>query len=67
MNNREATISNYAERVVEDADIKTLLAFAIETIIDNLDDYTDEEAFERIYTIYDWDMIVDGVNDESIN
>lgn len=27
-------------------------------------DYTGEESFERIYTIYDWDLIVDGTNDE---
>jgi hypothetical protein len=45
--------------------------FAYQDTIDGvarffMGDYTDEEAFERIYTIYDWDMIVDGVNDELV-
>jgi len=29
-------------------------------------DYTGEEAFERIYTVYDWDLVVDGSNDELV-
>ena len=48
MNNRQATISNYAARVIEDMDFKTLLAFATETIIENLDDYTDEQIIELV-------------------
>jgi len=29
-------------------------------------DYTGEEAFERIYTVYEWDKILDGTNDELV-
>ena len=43
---RQATIANYAEAVVDGMDLKTLCAFAIDTIVENLDDYTDKEIIE---------------------
>ena len=46
MKNRHATIDNYANAVVDGMDLKTLCAFAIDTIIENLDDYTDKEIIE---------------------
>ena len=46
MKDRHATIANYAEAVVDGMDLKTLCAFAIDTIIDNLDDYSDQEIIE---------------------
>lgn len=46
MKDRHATIANYAEAVVDGMDMKTLCAFAIDTIVENLDDYTDEEIIE---------------------
>ena len=46
MKNRHATIANYAEAVVDGMDLKTLCAFAIDTIVDNLDDYSDQEVIE---------------------
>ena len=46
MTDRHATIANYAEAVVDGMDMKTLCAFAIDTIVENLDDYTDEEIIE---------------------
>ena len=46
MKNRHATISNYAEAVVDGMDMKTLCAFAIDTIVENLDDYSDKEIIE---------------------
>ena len=46
MKDRHATIANYAEAVVDGMDFKTLCAFAIDTIIDNLDDYSDQEVIE---------------------
>ena len=57
MNNRQATISNYAARVIEDMDFKTLLAFATETIIENLDDFTDEQIIELVHE-YDEDNVL---------
>jgi len=46
MKNRHATIANYAEAVVDGMDLKTLCAFAIDTIVDNLDDYSDQKVIE---------------------
>ena len=48
MKDRHATIANYAEAVVDGMDFKTLWAFAIDTIIVNLDDYSDEEVIELV-------------------
>ena len=46
MKDRHATIANYAQAVVDGMDMKTLCAFAIDTIVDNLDDYSDNEVIE---------------------
>ena len=46
MKDRHATIANYAEAVVDGMDMKTLCAFAIDTIVDSLDDYSDKEIIE---------------------
>ena len=46
MKDRHATISNYAQTVVDGMDMKTLCAFAIDTIVDSLDDYSDAEVIE---------------------
>ena len=46
MKDRHATIANYAEAVVDGMDLKTLCAFAIDTIVDNLDNYSDQEIIE---------------------
>ena len=46
MNDRGQTIANYANAVVDSMDFKTLWAFAIDTIVDDLDDYSDEEIIE---------------------
>ena len=48
MKNREATIANYAEAVVDGMDFKTLWSFAIDTIVDSLDDYSDKEVIELV-------------------
>ena len=46
MKDREKTIANYAEAVVDGMDMKTLVAFAIDTIVENLDIYSDKEIIE---------------------
>ena len=46
MKDRHATIANYAEAVVDGMDMKTLCAFAIDTIIENLNDYSDQKIIE---------------------
>ena len=48
MKDRHATIANYANAVVDGMDLRALWAFAIDTIVDSLDDYSDEEVIELI-------------------
>ena len=48
MKDRHATIANYAEAVVDGMDMKTICAFAIDTIIQDLDDYTDEQLITLV-------------------
>ena len=48
MKDRHATIANYANAVVDGMDMKTLCAFAIDTIVDSLDDYSDGEVIELV-------------------
>ena len=48
MKDRQATIDNYAEAVVDGMDMKVLCAFAIDTIIETLNDYTDEQVIDLV-------------------
>tara|TARA_B100001057_G_scaffold43616_1_gene39008 strand:- start:3209 stop:3394 length:186 start_codon:yes stop_codon:yes gene_type:complete len=48
MKDRHATIANYAEAVVDGMDMKTLCAFAIDTIIENLEFCSDDDLIEMV-------------------
>ena len=48
MKDRHATIANYAEAVVDGMDMKTLCSFAIDTIIENLDDCSDDDLIAMV-------------------
>ena len=51
MKNREQTITNYAEAVVDGMDLKALICLAIDYIVDDLSDkdaYTDEDIIELV-------------------
>ena len=48
MKDRSKTIANYAEAVVDGMDMKTLVIFAIDTIIENLDDCSDDDLIEMV-------------------
>jgi hypothetical protein len=43
----------YAERVVDNMDIRDLCAFAIDTIVDNMIDYNESELMEELSHYYD--------------
>jgi hypothetical protein len=43
----------YAERVVDNMDVRDLCAFAIDTIVDNMDDYNESELMEELSHYYD--------------
>jgi hypothetical protein len=42
----------YVDTIVDDMDTKTLMQFAIETLTENLADYTDEQLLTEIYEYY---------------
>lgn len=46
MKDRGQTIANYANAVVDGMDMKTLVSFAVDTIVDDLDDYSDEDIIK---------------------
>jgi len=48
MKDRHKTIVNYAEHVVDGMDLKDLCNFAIDCIVQEMDDYTDDEIVEVV-------------------
>jgi hypothetical protein len=50
-------IEAYAERVVDNMDIRDLCAFAMDTIVDNMIDYNEAELMEELSHYYDEDEL----------
>ena len=46
-------VSIYAERVVDNMDVRDLCAFAVDTICDNMSDYNESELLEEMSHYYD--------------
>ena len=58
----------YAERVVDGMDVRDLCAFAIDTIVDNMNDYNESELMEELSHYYEDDELqelVESVKQES--
>lgn len=53
----------YAERVVDNMDIRDLCAFAIDTIVDNMDDYNESELMEELSHYYEDDELQELVEE----
>lgn len=47
----------YAERVVDNMDMRDLCAFAIDTIVDNMIDYNESELMEELSHYYEDDEL----------
>jgi len=50
--NRASLINNYATEIVDGMDMKTLCVFAIQTIEQNMKDFSDEEVITEIKDHY---------------
>jgi len=50
---------NYAQMVVDDMDIKTLMIMAYDVIVENLKDYDEEDMKEEIVELYDEEILED--------
>jgi predicted ATP-dependent protease len=48
---------NYAQMVVDDMDIKTLMIMAYDVIVENLKDYDEEDMKEEIVELYDEEIL----------
>jgi len=49
---RDELITAYVDTLVDDMDTKTLMQFAIEAIMENLADYTDEQIINEVREYY---------------
>ena len=50
-------IEAYAHDVVDSMDVRDLCAFAIDTIIDNMDGMSESEVLQEIRDLYDEDVL----------
>jgi predicted RNA-binding protein Jag len=50
-------VENYAERIVDDMDTKTLIQFAYDTIVNNLDIQSPEDILNEVSCVYDDDIV----------
>jgi ribosome assembly protein YihI (activator of Der GTPase) len=50
-------IEAYAERVVDNMDVRDLCAFAMDTIVDNMIDYNEAELMDELSIYYDEDEL----------
>jgi len=53
----------YAARVVDNMDMRDLCAFAIDTIVDNMNDYNESELMEELSHYYDDDEVQEMVEE----
>jgi len=51
----------YAERVVDNMDLRDLCAFAMDTIVDNMIDYNEAELMEELSHYYEDDELQEMV------
>jgi hypothetical protein len=56
-NQLDQLIDNYAERIVDEMDVKCLMQFAFDTIVENLRGKDEEEVLGEIAYVYDEDVI----------
>ncbi len=57
-------IDNYADRIVDEMDLKCLIQFAYDTIVENLQGKSEEEVLTEISYVYDQDVVdelIEGV------
>ena len=48
---------NYAQMIVDDMDIKTLMSMAYDVIVENLKDYDEQDMKDEIVELYDEEIL----------
>ena len=56
-NQLDQLIDNYAERIVDEMDVKCLMQFVYDTIVENLAGKSEEDVLNEISYVYDEDVI----------
>ena len=59
-------IENYAERIVDDMDVKCLIQFAYDTIVTNMEHMNEEDVLNEIANVYDEDVIQELVESVTV-
>ena len=59
-------IDNYAERIVDEMDVKCLMQFVYDTIVENLRGKDEEEVLGEIAYVYDEDVIQELVESVTV-
>jgi len=59
-------IDNYAERIVDEMDLKCLMQFAYDTIVGNLSHMNEEDVLNEIANVYDEDVIQELVESVTV-
>ena len=65
-NQLDQLIDNYAERIVDDMDVKCLMQFVFDTIVENLRGKDEEEVLGEIAYVYDEDVIQELVESVTV-
>ena len=50
-------VENYAERIVDDMDTKTLMQFAYDVIVENLNIQSPDDILNEVSCVYDDDIV----------
>jgi tRNA U54 and U55 pseudouridine synthase Pus10 len=59
-------VENYAERIVDEMDTKTLVQFAYDTIVDNLMNMGEEDVLNEISCVYDEEIVQELVESVTV-
>ena len=59
-------IDNYAERIVDEMDVKCLMQFVFDTIVENLRGKDEEDVLTEISYVYDEDVIQELVESVTV-
>ena len=59
-------VENYAERIVDEMDVKCLMQFAYDTIVDNMMNMGEEDVINEISCVYDDEIVQELVESVTV-
>ena len=59
-------VENYAERIIDEMDTKTLMQFAYDTIVDNVMNMGEEDVLNEISCVYDEEIVQELVESVTV-